>query len=296
MFHDDILIGKPRFTEWQSGDADCDTTEAVKELINAGKYHTFYVDNDHGNDELVRTGYEFYNNGFMDLPFDNTLFVVENSYFIGNPSGTCGSFLVSKKCIGYTQEIHDAKKKEIGVTEWPSFCFMEIPKTNNKHIGVMPYICYAWKIPDVVEPKQPTTLLWPIMLTNTAQLNGIGGLQPQITAASSIIINAVMLMNTKYSTHICVKRDEKMNAKRVKNGKDPYQDFTVIDLVGHISNQGDGTHASPRPHWRRGHVRHLSGGRKIPIDPCMINFKGQEIPAALYNVKPERKKNGTINS
>lgn len=40
------------------------------------------------------------------------------------------------------------------------------------------------------------------------------------------------------------------------------------------SNLG-GTHASPCPHWRTGHFRHLKNGKIVWIKPCIIGFGNQ---------------------
>lgn len=70
------------------------------------------------------------------------------------------------------------------------------------------------------------------------------------------------------------KEPKFINAKRAAKGKPPIFEHTTvfIDLAklkipGFI---GNGTHAPPRLHWRRGHVRTLASGRKTIVRPCLV--------------------------
>jgi len=51
----------------------------------------------------------------------------------------------------------------------------------------------------------------------------------------------------------------KLNKKRVKSGKAEIPMYRTLHISDHTtrqkSGQSDGTHASPRAHWRRGHIR-----------------------------------------
>lgn len=65
----------------------------------------------------------------------------------------------------------------------------------------------------------------------------------------------------------------KLQAKREKAGKPPLPDqYLTIRLNARVAKayQG-GTHASPRPHWRRGHVRTLESGKRVAVQPHMVN-------------------------
>jgi hypothetical protein len=67
----------------------------------------------------------------------------------------------------------------------------------------------------------------------------------------------------------------KANVKR--NGYIPYDSYHVlsIDLFG-VSQKSDheterGTHASPREHLRRGHIRTLASGKKVWVNDTVVN-------------------------
>lgn len=63
-----------------------------------------------------------------------------------------------------------------------------------------------------------------------------------------------------------------MNARRVRRGKRPFFEWTTVKVEPRApSEHQGGTHASPKPHMRRGHVRRLKDGRVITIKNCIIN-------------------------
>ena len=88
-----------------------------------------------------------------------------------------------------------------------------------------------------------------------------------------------------------------LNAHRIKKGKVPLFSHHVvtIDPKRIVYEHGDGTdangikRASPRLHWRRGHVRTLSSGKKVGVPPCIIGAKaGGDGPVIdkTYRVSP----------
>jgi hypothetical protein len=53
-------------------------------------------------------------------------------------------------------------------------------------------------------------------------------------------------------------------------------DRKIVDRK--LSSKG-GTHASPVPHWRTGHFRHLDSGKVVWIRPCIVGYgAGKQIP------------------
>lgn len=59
-----------------------------------------------------------------------------------------------------------------------------------------------------------------------------------------------------------------INEKRRKKGLPPLFDYRVLTVTGEVSPAGAavgaGSHASPRLHWRRGHIRRLASGSDSP--------------------------------
>lgn len=65
----------------------------------------------------------------------------------------------------------------------------------------------------------------------------------------------------------------KLNAKRVKNGKQPLDSYHVLVLPGGDASapQGGSAHRQgPRSHWRRGHLRRLGEGRVVWVRHALV--------------------------
>ena len=67
---------------------------------------------------------------------------------------------------------------------------------------------------------------------------------------------------------------EALNKKRARTGKLPILEYKTLALKvtapSQQQNQLGGTHASPRLHLRRGHVRRLQSGRRVWVQPCVV--------------------------
>jgi hypothetical protein len=80
----------------------------------------------------------------------------------------------------------------------------------------------------------------------------------------------------------------KLNRRRIKRGQSPVPPYYKVNLRNYItaitnthrldSEHGDGTHASPIPHLRRGHVRRLTEERTTWVRDCLVNFRKDALP------------------
>ena len=114
----------------------------------------------------------------------------------------------------------------------------------------------------------------------------------QFVAIWPIIFTALM-----QSTHTKTRKVEfsdRLNKKRGKRGLPPIMPYhTVYFEVGGKNYNTDGTevgggsHASPRMHWRRGHVRKLESGKLTHVRPCLVNAMGldAQVPKPKYEIK-----------
>lgn len=62
------------------------------------------------------------------------------------------------------------------------------------------------------------------------------------------------------------------NLRKIKEGKAPTYDWTTV-LIGSKAARSEslgGTHASPRLHDRRGHLRRLQTGKNVWVRPCKV--------------------------
>jgi hypothetical protein len=98
-----------------------------------------------------------------------------------------------------------------------------------------------------------------------------------------------MLMSKDVEVTVSPK-PTKLNAAREKKGKVPIGESRIIKIRAEArvryEGSGDGTHASPRMHWRRGHFRKLASGNIIPVAPSLVNAtdEAKEVARKDYEV------------
>lgn len=83
-----------------------------------------------------------------------------------------------------------------------------------------------------------------------------------------------------------------LNKKRIKAGKFPiFEHKTLVlklDDEVRVTQDLGGTHASPRVHLRRGHIRTLASGKQVWVQPCVVG-SGPGIITKDYKVVSSKK-------
>lgn len=91
-------------------------------------------------------------------------------------------------------------------------------------------------------------------------------------------IGFLATLGCKETEVVTVEAPPRLNASRAKRGREPIRDVKTIkiNLKQTVASRGplDGSRASPKPHWRRPHLRHLADGRVTPIPPMWVNWNG----------------------
>lgn len=78
-----------------------------------------------------------------------------------------------------------------------------------------------------------------------------------------------------------------INAKRKARGKVPFFSYRTIHISGETNKKQEGsggTHASPRLHFRRGHIRRMGDGRRIWVRDCLVGDKSKGFAGHDYTV------------
>jgi hypothetical protein len=102
------------------------------------------------------------------------------------------------------------------------------------------------------------------------------------------VAGQVAMLSSREIEQKIIPAPAKLNRQRAKKGRLPIGERRIIRLrPGFVASggsiKGDGSRASPRMHWRRGHMRRLADGRIIPIPPTLINAaEGVEIRPKDY--------------
>lgn len=256
---------------------------AAKMIIQDKNIPCFYFDhNDFDKDEnLSDTGKEFFKEGVMDIPYERCLYKLKN--FVQHPCGrtTDGFILMCNLNDYYREEITNIGNEcrinaPLGFLSDINIAFIEFNVVNNE-IMICPYI-------GTVNHKSEKNAgaLIPEGHNNMSQ-----SLLSKSRACCGTLSAATMLLNTKYSEKENIIISEKLNKRRIKNGKEKFSNYTIVklkrsnyDVSGALKS-----HASPKPHWRRGHVRKYQNGKISPISPCLVNWDGEEVKHKIYKVE-----------
>lgn len=96
------------------------------------------------------------------------------------------------------------------------------------------------------------------------------------------------LLNNKQVTIDITPAPAKLNKKRAKRGKPPIFEYRTlkinVDAIATRTAHQGGTHASPRIHLRRGHIRRYKSGKEIWINAFTVGSKDRGIIHKDYKI------------
>ncbi len=77
------------------------------------------------------------------------------------------------------------------------------------------------------------------------------------------------------------------NRRRIEKGKIPFFTYRTLHITGENESGGEatGTHASPRLHFRRGHIRRISDDRRVWVRSCLVGDKTKGFAGKDYKVR-----------
>jgi hypothetical protein len=95
------------------------------------------------------------------------------------------------------------------------------------------------------------------------------------SAISKIIycIHKMTFSDDEVRIAVPTPKEKQVNRKRIRSNKAPLIEFRLIKIAqpkSQLPSLPQGTHASPRQHWRRGHWRHLSSGKRVFVKPMLV--------------------------
>lgn len=96
-------------------------------------------------------------------------------------------------------------------------------------------------------------------------------------------------MSQKVESYRPVVRDTFTNRRKIEQGKIPSYDWTTvyIEPVKPRSEGKGGTHASPRLHDRRGHLRRLRSGKNVWVKACKVGDASKGTVFHDYAIKEQ---------
>lgn len=123
---------------------------------------------------------------------------------------------------------------------------------------------------------------------------GLKSLRFDTNDEALVVYEALAVLNCRNVSVASEPPPRLLNEKRRKKGKIPFFEYKVLEVGPTIGTTGGadgaGTHASPRMHLRRGHLRHLHerhGGGIIWINNTIVNpGSKQGVVQKAYKVVP----------
>lgn len=113
------------------------------------------------------------------------------------------------------------------------------------------------------------------------------GLTPAAAAAGNVLdplMTVLMILSTNGVSRETVAPSPALQKARAKRGRPPLPAFDRVDCRGYVTalqargasaardGAGGGTHASPVPHLRRGHMRTYANGSRTFVRDSLVNF------------------------
>lgn len=88
----------------------------------------------------------------------------------------------------------------------------------------------------------------------------------------AMVGNWYRVLSQRCSSYKPVVRNTFTNRRKIAQGKVPTYDWTMVYIEPSKprSESKGGTHASPRQHDRRGHLRRLRSGKNVWVRPCKV--------------------------
>lgn len=99
---------------------------------------------------------------------------------------------------------------------------------------------------------------------------------PFIVDYHGAIVSFLHLINCPNVTVEKIPAPVKLNKKREEKNRPPIQEYSIVKLPNYSAGQPHqgGTHASPRAHFRRGHIRRLAENKVTWVTHTMVKGEG----------------------
>ena len=136
-------------------------------------------------------------------------------------------------------------------------------------------IVTMWKGPVGIKPKTMPPMVY-LIENNKIRYGGIDDAAPVQKDVAELMLATVgcwyRSLETGCKSYKPEVKNTFTNRRKIAQGKTPTYDWRTV-LIGAKSQSKEskgGTHASPRLHDRRGHLRHLSIGKNVWVKSCKV--------------------------
>lgn len=229
--------------------------------------------------EAAKESFDFIEDALMPLPYPVSLYRCNIIYDNGLPPAGVSLLVVCEdrddltKPFAVVDFMHDAENDMVALH---SMCNMKIEKDQHGERSVELQVyekeVQFWRKRIVTHSSEPPNIA-------------------EVADGCMVAMGLTMVLNTKGVDKERVAPPRKPNQHRAASGRPLLPWVTRVDTTVYAlaSEPGTGTHASPRPHRRRGHVRRYPATEYReaycrPIAPMLVNWDGRPLERGEYRV------------
>jgi hypothetical protein len=147
---------------------------------------------------------------------------------------------------------------------------------------------------DVIDSK---TYFQPVKMIEESGMNEKSHKEGRCANLLDPMVTFLRILSDASVPVVDVPAPERLNKARTKRGKSLIPAYTRVETRDYVSayrsavkaiHEGKGGHhASPIPHWRRAHQRHLHDGKVVPVRSSKVNWRDHgELHRLFYRAKP----------
>lgn len=231
--------------------------------------------------DAEREGHEFIKHGLFQLPYPVCLFRCQVHYPDGEPLGM-SLLLVDAQ---YERDRHNPDEK-------PGFACVAFTHDTKYVVAMHSINTLVWKdTPEgtaiQIEVPRKEHAYWADTVSSSS-----GELTLTDMAEGSLVaVGLTMILNTKNIKKERTEPPAKPNKARAAAGRPllPWVTRVFTGVYNRAVQPGEGTHASPRPHRRRAHVRYYGPtayreGYHKPVAAMLVNWDGAPLERGQYEV------------
>ncbi len=119
-----------------------------------------------------------------------------------------------------------------------------------------------------------------------------------VNAGFQIVLSVIAALNCTNVRSVDHEPHLAINKKRQKVGKPPIFTYKTLHILAgarsgihNKRDDNDEAKRSPRLHFRRGHIRRISGDRMTLVQPCMVGDQRSGMVKKAYALVPQNKAN-----
>lgn len=229
-------------------------------------------------------------NGLLRMPYECTIFT--HTFKFDTNESREENYLYQEPWMQDFYLVVDPRMSDLDIPEVKdhNFLIMEFRIEIFEHLGwcLMPRIVVGTSF----TPTSSVASYRAEVFFNPLELDD-AKLSREVNSACDPVAVLNIVLNTKNVRLDRIEIDPKLNRARERQHKPPLKSYTIVHTNEYISAMREGvrmavagTHASPRPHLRRGHIRHLAAGKEVWIHDTIVNaHKGEWDTRPGYKVR-----------